>query len=239
MAAAKTGRASKPRAPTRKTPARIAHAREVLELLAEAIPDPKCELNFGSPFELLIATILSAQTTDRGVNRVTPELFRRFPTPAALAEASQSDVEAIVKPTGFFRVKAKNIRGAARAIAERHGGEVPRTMDELLKLPGVARKTANVVLGTAYGIASGITVDTHARRVAQRLGLTKSDDPVVIEQDLMALAPRDTWPDLGHRLVLHGRYTCLARNPKCPQCRILSLCPAPEARSARRAALVN
>ena len=183
-----------------------------------------------------MATILSAQTTDKGVNRVTPELFRRYPTPGALADAPQEAIEAIVKPTGFFRMKAKNIRAAARAIADTHGGEVPRTMDELINLPGVARKTANVVLGTAYGIPSGITVDTHATRVSRRLALTRADDPVEIERDLMELFPQDSWPDLGHRLVLHGRYTCTARAPRCTACKLLPVCHAPEAKAARKGA---
>jgi endonuclease-3 len=210
------------------------HAAVVAKGLEEMIPDAKCELDFQSPFQLLVATILSAQTTDKGVNRVTPELFRRFPTPRALADAPQEAVETIIKSTGFFRQKAKNIRSAARAIADEHSGEVPRTMEELIRLPGVARKTANVVLGTAYGISSGITVDTHVTRVSRRLALTRSDDPVRIEQDLMALFPRPDWPSLGHRMVLHGRYTCLARGPRCTACRLLAICAAPEAKATRK-----
>jgi endonuclease-3 len=165
---------------------------------------------------------------------VTPELFTRYPTPRALADAPQESVEAIIKTTGFFRQKAKNIRGAARMVAEEFGGEVPRTIEEMTRMPGVARKTANVVLGTAYRISSGIAVDTHVTRVAGRLGLTRSDDPVQIEQDLVALFPQPDWPDVGHRMVLHGRYLCFARNPRCPECKLLPICEAPEAKAARK-----
>lgn len=225
---------AKPAPKRRVSEKKLAHAREVAAGLEAMIPHPKCELDFENPFQLLIATILSAQTTDKGVNRATPELFRRYPNARALADAPQETVEALIKSTGFFRSKAKNIRATAKALVERHDGEVPRTMEELIELPGVARKTANVVLGTAYGIPSGITVDTHATRVSQRLALTKETDPIKIEQDLMALFPREGWPDLGHRLVLHGRYTCLARGPKCGNCKLLAICAAPEARAARR-----
>jgi endonuclease-3 len=175
---------------------------------------------------LLVATILSAQSTDRTVNSVTPALFARFPTPAALAAASQEEVEALVFRTGFYRNKAKAIRGAATAIVERFGGEVPRTLDELVTLPGVARKTANVVLGTAFGIPGGIAVDTHAGRVARRLDLTSHDDPEKVEADLCALFPVDDWTATGHRLVLHGRYVCLARKPRCTACPLYELCPS-------------
>jgi endonuclease-3 len=199
------------------------------ERLAEAQPKPVCELDFRSPFELLVATILSAQSTDKMVNRVTPALFARWPTPAALAAASQEEVEAAVKQTGFFRNKAKAIRETARILTERHGGEVPRDQDALIELPGVARKTANVVLGTAYGIASGVTVDTHAGRVSRRLGLTKEENPEKVEAALMALFPREEWIDTGHRLVLHGRYVCLARKPDCARCPLNELCPSAEA----------
>jgi endonuclease-3 len=227
-AVAKKGRGRRP-----PSPQKLAHARDVERLLVEMIPHPKCELDFRTPFELLIATILSAQTTDKGVNKVTPVLFARYPDARALARAPQEAVEQIIKSTGFFRAKAKNIRATAQALVDRHGGDVPRTMEELIELPGVARKTANVVLGTAYGIPSGITVDTHATRVSKRLALTKHDDPVKIEQDLMALFPQPTWPDLGHRLVLHGRYTCLARAPRCLECKLVPVCHAPEARAVR------
>jgi endonuclease-3 len=197
--------------------------------LAAAQPEPVCELDFRTPFELLVATILSAQSTDRMVNRVTPTLFARWPVPSALAAASQESVEAVVQPTGFFRQKAKNIRETARLLVERHGGEVPQTVEALVELPGVARKTANVVLGTAFRIPSGMTVDTHAGRVSRRLGLTREEDPVKVEQALCALVPREEWIDGGHRLVLHGRYVCTARKPDCARCPLNELCPSAEA----------
>jgi endonuclease-3 len=174
----------------------------------------------------LVATILSAQSTDKTVNGVMPELLARYPTARALADAGQEEVEAIIKRTGFFRNKAKAIRGAAARMAEQHRGEVPRTLEQLVELPGVARKTANVVLGTAFRVASGVVVDTHVTRVAQRLGLTSESDPVHIEQDLCALFPQSSWIDLGHRFVLHGRYTCLARAPLCSECPLNELCPS-------------
>ncbi len=200
--------------------------------LAATLPEPRCELDHRNAFELLVATILSAQTTDRGVNKVTPTLFARFPEAAAMAAAELAELEAIVRPTGFFKTKAKHIRDAARLLVERHGGEVPRTVEELTALPGVARKTANVVLGTGFGIASGITVDTHARRVSQRLGLTAEEDPVRIEAALCALVPRDEWIAFSHRLVLHGRYTCIARAPRCEGCACAPSC-AHRARAER------
>jgi endonuclease-3 len=213
--------------------ARLERAQQVGALLAEALPEPRCELDFANPFQLLVATILSAQTTDKGVNRVTPELFRRYPTPRALADAAQEDVENLIRSTGYYRQKSRHIREAARIIAEEHGGEVPRSMEALTRLPGVARKTANVVLGTAFGIPSGIAVDTHVARVSRRLGLTRGRTPVEIEQDLMALFPQREWTALGHRLVLHGRYTCTARAPRCSACPLRAPCAAPEARKAR------
>ncbi len=200
----------------------------LFERLAAAQPSPVCELDFRSPFELLVATILSAQSTDRMVNKVTPTLFARWPTPAALAGASQEDVEAVVQPTGFFRQKAKNIRETARLLVERHAGEVPPTVEALVGLPGVARKTANVVLGTAFRITSGVTVDTHVGRVSRRLGLTREEDPVKVEQALCALLPQPAWIDGGHRLVLHGRYLCTARKPDCARCPVNELCPSAE-----------
>ncbi len=221
-----------PRVPRTKV-ARLDHARAVGDGLARAIPNPKCELDHRNAFELLIATILSAQSTDKGVNRVTPTLFAKYPTPRALADAPQDDVERIIHATGFFRAKAKNIRAASARLADEHAGEVPRSMDQLIRLPGVARKTAAVVLGTAFGIAEGIPVDTHATRVTHRLGLTRQRDPAKIERELMELFPREGWPDLGHRIVLHGRYTCIARKPKCAECGLLAICPAREARTAR------
>ncbi len=203
------------------------------------MPAPRSELDHADPWQLLVATILSAQSTDRMVNRVTPALFQRFPTPQALGAAEQAEVEALVRATGFFRNKAKSIREASRLVAEEHGGEVPRTLAALVKLPGVARKTANVVLGTGYGIHSGITVDTHAGRVSRRLGLTKHEDPVKVERDLCELFPKSSYIDIGHRLVLHGRYVCTARKPSCARCPLAELCPAseatPEGRWAERA----
>jgi endonuclease-3 len=203
-------------------------AHEIETRLRRAMPEPRCELEHRDAWQLLIATILSAQSTDRTVNRVTPQLFARYPTPAALAAADQADVEALVKASGFFRNKAKAIVGASRIIAERHDGQVPRTLNALIELPGVARKTANVVLGTAYRIASGITVDTHAGRVARRLGLTPHEDPVKVERDLCELFDKSSWIDMGHRLVLHGRYVCLARKPNCGACPLNEACRARE-----------
>ena len=216
----------KPRAASCRPTGAAGRAREVHERLARTLPVPRCELHHVDAWTLLVATILSAQSTDRMVNQVTPALFRRYPTPEALGAAAQEEVEALVKSTGFFRNKARAIREASRLVAERHGGTVPRTMEELLELPGVARKTANVVLGTAYGLATGITVDTHAGRVARRLGLTAHEDPAKVEEDLMALFPREAWVDTGHRLVLHGRYVCTARAPRCAVCPLNECCPS-------------
>jgi endonuclease-3 len=197
--------------------------------LRKAIPHPRCELDFGTPWQLLVATILSAQSTDRMVNRVTPRLFERWPTPQALAAADVGEVEEVVKSTGFFRNKARAIQGASRTIAAEHGGELPRDLDAVLALPGVARKTANVVLGTALGLATGIVVDTHVTRVSQRLRLTRERDPVKIEADLCRVFAKRAWIDTGHRLVLHGRYVCTARAPRCERCPLNELCPSREA----------
>jgi endonuclease-3 len=201
----------------------------VAERLGTAIPTPECELDFGSDWELLVATILSAQSTDKRVNLVTPELFRRWPGPRELAAADELDVQEVIRSTGFFRNKAKAIVGAARLVVGEFGGQVPRTADELVRLPGVARKTANVVLGSAHGIASGFTVDTHAGRVARRLGITDEKDPVKVEKALCAAFPKETWVDMSHRLVLHGRYVCLARKPACARCPLTEVCPSAEA----------
>lgn len=203
-------------------------AAQVHARLSTMLPEPRCELDFQSPWQLLVATILAAQSTDKTINKVTPALFARWPTPAALAAASQEDVEVVVKATGFFHNKAKAIRGAAALVTERFGGEVPRTIEELVTLPGVARKTANVVLGTAYHLTSGIAVDTHVGRVARRLELTEHDEPEKVEADLMRLFPREAWTDTSHRLVLHGRYVCLARKPRCAVCPIAEVCPSRE-----------
>ncbi|MCI0673799.1 MAG: endonuclease III [Myxococcaceae bacterium] len=214
------------RAPT----ARMREKAEALhERMAAMIPDPHVELHFGNPWQLLVAVILSAQSTDKMVNKVMPELLKRWPTAAALGAATQAEVEEVVRPTGFFRNKAKAIRETSRILAERFGGQVPRTMEEMLELPGVARKTANVVLGAAYGVASGIPVDVHAARVSQRLGLTKEKQPEKIEQTLCALFPQEEWIRTGHRLVLHGRHVCTARAPRCEECPLNELCPSREA----------
>ncbi len=202
--------------------------RELRKRLARAIPEPRCELDHEDAWQLLVATILSAQSTDARVNQVTPALFRRWSTPVALGSAPQAEVETVVKSTGFFRNKARAIREASRILGERHGGEVPREMEALLELPGVARKTANLVLGTALGVSAGMVVDTHVSRVAQRLALTLERDPEKIERDLLALFPRPGWTANGHRLLLHGRYVCPARAPRCADCPLNELCPARE-----------
>jgi endonuclease-3 len=200
--------------------------RVVLDALTAMIPEPKCELDFRNPFELLIATQLSAQSTDAMVNRVTPELFTRWPDAAALAAADPAAVEAVLRPTGFFRQKAKHAIESARLLVERHDGEVPRTVEALTALPGVARKTANVVLGTAFGIQEGVTVDTHVFRVTARWAWHREKQPPKVERLLMKRVPRAGWSDFGHRAVLFGRYTCTARSPKCGACLLAAVCPA-------------
>ena len=204
-------------------------AGDIVIRLKRMYPKAKCALDFTNAFELLIATILSAQSTDARVNIVTKSLFRKYPTPQSFADASQVEMERDVKQTGFFRNKAKAVIAASKAIVERHNGEVPKTMAELTALPGVGRKTANVVLSNAFKIAVGIVVDTHVTRVSARLGLTATDDAVKIEQDLMALIPQKEWINLSHRLIAHGRTICIARKPKCPQCALNELCPSAEA----------
>jgi endonuclease-3 len=211
-----------------------ARAREVNTRLAKRYPDAKCSLDFTTPFELLIATILSAQSTDARVNIVTKSLFRKYPGPAAFARASQVEMEKDVQQTGFFRNKAKAVIACATAIMERHGGEVPRTMDELTALPGVGRKTANVVLGNAFQVPAGVVVDTHVARVSGRLGLTANSDPVKIEEDLMPLLPRSEWTVFAHRLIYHGRQTCIARKPLCEECVLNDLCPSAEIQGGGR-----
>jgi len=201
-----------------------ARVRAILKKLDEAYPAATCELKHENAFQLLVATILSAQSTDVTVNQVTPALFRKYPTPAALAYANPSEVEREIHSTGFFRNKTKSIMGASKKIVEEFHGEVPRTMEELLTLPGVARKTANVVLGTAFGIASGVVVDTHVMRLSGRLDLTKNTDPKKIEQDLMQVIPRDKWILFAHQLIWHGRRVCHARKPKCIECNLDALC---------------
>ncbi len=200
-------------------------AARVYKKLEELYPQAHCALDHRSPFQLLVATILSAQCTDVRVNIVTPALFKAYPTPAKMAEAKIEHLEELVKTTGFFRNKAKNIKGAAMAIVQDHGGKVPDTMEELLELPGVARKTANVVLGNAFDKNIGVVVDTHVGRLSVRLGWTKQKDPKKVEQDLMALIPQKNWTMLSHLLIHHGRGPCKARNPKCVDCALLKSCP--------------
>ena len=205
--------------------ARAARAAAIVDRLAGAYPDADCSLHFGSPFQLVIATILSAQCTDNRVNQVTPGLFRRWPTPQALAAADRDDLEAVIRSTGFFRSKAKSILGCCQALVDRHGGEVPTTLDELVRLPGVGRKTANVVLGTAFGIPSGVVVDTHVGRISRRLGLTRAADAVRAERDLIRVLPQPAWIGFSHRLIAHGRGPCAARRPQCDTCPLADLCP--------------
>jgi len=194
--------------------------------LRKACPGAKCALTHKNAWELLAATILSAQCTDIRVNLVTPALFRRYPSPRAMAASRPGAIEAMIRRTGFFRAKAKSLLGASRAIVERHGGEVPRDLDSLTALPGVGRKTANVVLGVAFGIASGIVVDTHVIRLSRRLGLTRETDPVKIERDLMGNVPREGWIEFSHLVIQHGRRVCSARAPACRACVIKGLCPS-------------
>jgi endonuclease-3 len=200
-------------------------AAQVARRLRQAYPDARCALHFASPLQLLVATILSAQCTDKQVNIVTPELFKKYPTAADLAAAPIAGIERIIQSTGFFRNKAKNIQSCCRKLVDEHGGEVPQSLDALVALPGVGRKTANVVLGTAFGIASGVVVDTHVGRITQRLGLTAEKDPVKIERDLMAELPKREWIDFSHELIHHGRQICIARRPKCNECPLEGLCP--------------
>jgi endonuclease III len=199
---------------------------EILKRLDRMYPDATCALVHESPWQLLVATILSAQCTDKRVNEVTPGLFRKYPTPQDFAAVRPEVLAVDIRSTGFFNNKAKSVVGAARKIMAEFGGEVPRTMDEMLTIPGAARKTANVVLGTAYGIASGIVVDTHVQRVSARLDLTKNTDPVKIEQDLIKIIPKEKWILFSHQVILHGRALCQARGPKCAECGLNSVCYA-------------
>lgn len=203
-------------------------AQDIVVRLKQMYPKAKCSLDFTNAFELLIATMLSAQSTDARVNIVTKSLFRKYPDPAAFANASQVEMERDVKQTGFFRNKAKAVIAASKAIMERHGGDVPPSMDELTALPGVGRKTANVVLANAFKKPAGIVVDTHVARVSARLGLTSNSDPVKIEDDLMKLIPPKEWTAFSHRLIHHGRAVCIARKPKCAECGLNELCPSAE-----------
>jgi endonuclease-3 len=196
----------------------------ILKGLDEAYPDAVCALTHRTPWELLVATILSAQCTDLRVNMVTPELFRRFPSPAAMAKAKLPELEELIRTTGFFRNKAKSIQGAAKKITEEFGGEVPKTLAELITVPGAARKTANVVLGVSYGLAEGVVVDTHVFRIAHRLSLAKGDTAQAVEQELMKVLPQDRWISFSHQVIHHGRQICIARKPKCEQCNLEQLC---------------
>ena len=213
--------ASRGGTPDPTNPKRVA---AILARLDEAYPEAICELKHANPLQLVISTILSAQCTDVRVNQVTESLYMKYPNAKAFAYANPAELEQEIRPTGFFRNKTKSVIGASKAIVEKFGGEVPRTMEEMLTLPGVARKTANVVLGTAYGIPSGVVVDTHVLRLARRLELTKHEDPKNVEQDLMKILPKDKWIQFSHQLIWHGRRVCVARNPKCIQCNLESIC---------------
>jgi endonuclease-3 len=206
--------------------AKAARLNKIIAALHKTYPDAHCELNYSNPLELLIATILSAQCTDKRVNIVTAELFRKYRTAVDYANATSEELEQAIKTTGFFRNKTKNIRACCRALVEQHGGKVPKTMEELTRLDGVGRKTANVVLGNAFGINEGIVVDTHVSRLSQRLDLTREKTPEKIEQELMELVPRGQWTLFSHWLIWHGRRRCYARKPDCPSCEIRKICPS-------------
>lgn len=210
---------------TTPSPGSPKQVSEILGRLATLYPDATTDLDHSNPFELLVATILSAQTTDERVNQVTPELFARFPDPAALAQTTQDELEAILRPLGFHRAKAKSLRGLGRALLEDHDGDIPRTGRELVKLPGVGRKTANVVLGNAFGIP-GITVDTHVGRLTRRWGWTTETSPVKAERDLMEIMPEENWTIDCHRIIYHGRRVCHARSPECGACILADVCPS-------------
>ncbi len=206
-----------------------AYVQTVIRRLRAAHPDARCELNYETPLQLLVATILSAQCTDVRVNQVTPALFAKYPEAAAFAAADRAELEEMIRPTGFFRQKAEFIQSTAVALLQNHGGAVPDEMDQLTQLKGVARKTANVVLGEIFGKAEGITVDTHVKRLAKKLGLTTSDkDPVKIERELMAIIPESQWIEISHLLIFHGRRVCIARRPDCPHCTLNDICPSAE-----------
>ena len=203
----------------------MSNAAKINALLKKHYAQVHCTLDFRSPLELLISTILAAQCTDERVNKVTPELFKKYPNVEALAGATQEEIEEAIRSTGFYHNKAKSIRTCCQQLIEKHGGQVPKTMEELTALQGVGRKTANVILGNAYGIP-GVVVDTHVTRLSQRMGFTKNTDPVKIEQDLMKLIPREDWTDFSHRMVFHGRAICIARKPKCAECPLNKICPS-------------
>ena len=210
----------------RRGPDLDTHSLEILARLKKEYPDAHCELDFETPLQLLIATILSAQCTDKRVNMVTPDLFRAYPDAKSLASADVTELENMIKSTGFFRNKTKSLLGMSAAVAEKHDGRVPSTMEDLVHLPGVGRKTANVVLGNAFNINEGVVVDTHVGRLAVRLGLTNETDPVKVEQALMTLIPRDDWTLVAHLLIFHGRRVCLARTPRCESCMLADVCPS-------------
>jgi endonuclease-3 len=230
-AATAKNRAKAPAATGKKRPERVklkspAEAAEIYRLIRERHADAHCELQHESPFELIVATVLSAQSTDVMVNKITPELFRRWPGPAELAQAEPMEVEQVLSKIGMFRQKTKNIVGLSKLLMAKHGGVVPRTLSELVELPGVGRKTANVVLGVAFDSPEGVVVDTHVQRISQRLALTRHTDPVDIEQDLMKLFDRTLWDPLSHTLIFHGRRICTARKPACAVCPAQPLCPS-------------
>ena len=206
--------------------ARTERAATIYEILHAEYPDAKCALEHVSPYELAVATILSAQCTDARVNMVTPELFRRYPDPESLAAAAPAELEDVIRSTGFFRNKTRNLIGMAAALLEEHGGDLPRNMKELSALPGIGRKTANVILGNAFGIDEGVVVDTHVKRLAGRMRFTTQATPEKIEKDLMALFPRRVWTMLAHLLIYHGRQVCVARKPRCNRCAVSHLCPS-------------
>jgi len=215
---------SKPKHKNTVKPLAPERVAAILAALRKVYPNVVCALHHRNAFELTIATILSAQTTDVGVNKATPALFKAFPTPKALASASLPEIEPLIRTTGFYRAKAKNIQGAARVLVEKFHGKVPQTIEELTELPGVARKTANVVLGSWFGIAAGVVVDTHVLRLSRRLELTKATDPKKVEQDLMKIIPQDRWIQFSHELIHHGRQVCIARKPHCVDCSLEKLC---------------
>jgi endonuclease-3 len=217
----------KPAKPKNKAE-RAARVQVILEKLDEMYPDAVCALHYGTPWELLVATILSAQCTDKRVNAVTPGLFAKYPTPRDFAAARPEVLANDIRSTGFFNNKAKSVIGAAKMIGNEFKGKVPKTLEQLIRVPGAARKTANVVLGTAYGIASGVVVDTHVLRVSRRLDLTKHTDPVKIEQDLMKTIPKERWILFSHQIIHHGRALCVARKPKCAECKLNPVCYAPD-----------
>ena len=198
----------------------------ILDILQKTYPDAAIALHYKNPYQLLVATILSAQCTDDRVNKVTPDFFKRYPDPKAVAAAPREDIEEAIRSTGFYRNKAKALQESAQALLDRHKGKVPDTMEDMVELPGVGRKTANVILGTAMRIESGIVVDTHVKRVSGRLGLTEQTDPDKIERDLMKIIPKGRWIAFGHQMILHGRRICIARKPKCPECPLAELCPS-------------